>query len=84
MLDLTQLCDICVQEEKVRYLGRGYVLMLRLAAGFSYPLTQSATLGGPRFVFSGELLQHMKVLILIHIHHLSPKIAFPVCSASLS
>lgn len=47
VLDLTQLCDICVQEEKVRYLGRGYVLMLRLAAGFSYPLTQSATLGGP-------------------------------------
>lgn len=46
VLDLTQLCDICVQEEKVRYLGRGYVLMLRLAAGFSYPLTQSATLGG--------------------------------------
>ncbi|XP_033467105.1 cytochrome b-245 chaperone 1 homolog [Epinephelus lanceolatus] len=46
VLDLTQLCDICVQEEKVRYLGRGYLLMLRLAAGFSYPLTQSATLGG--------------------------------------
>ncbi|KAF0025102.1 hypothetical protein F2P81_021983 [Scophthalmus maximus] len=47
VLDLTQLCDICVQEERVRYLGKGYLLMLRLAAGFSYPLTQSATLGGP-------------------------------------
>ncbi|XP_061564166.1 cytochrome b-245 chaperone 1 homolog [Cololabis saira] len=46
VLDLTQLCDVCVQEEKVRYLGRGYLVMLRLAAGFSYPLTQSATLGG--------------------------------------
>ncbi|XP_051274426.1 cytochrome b-245 chaperone 1 homolog isoform X2 [Dicentrarchus labrax] len=46
VLDLTQLCDICVQEEKVRYLGKGYLLILRLAAGFSYPLTQSATLGG--------------------------------------
>ncbi|KAG7239807.1 hypothetical protein INR49_028395 [Caranx melampygus] len=46
VLDLTQLCDICIQEERVRYLGKGYVLMLRLAAGFSYPLTQSATLGG--------------------------------------
>ncbi|XP_034414963.1 cytochrome b-245 chaperone 1 homolog [Cyclopterus lumpus] len=46
VLDLTQLCDICVQEEKVRYLGKGYLLMLRLAAGFSYPLTQGATLGG--------------------------------------
>ncbi|XP_054454285.1 cytochrome b-245 chaperone 1 homolog [Anoplopoma fimbria] len=45
VLDLTQLCDICIQEEKVRYLGKGYLLMLRLAAGFSYPLTQSATLG---------------------------------------
>ncbi|XP_068161994.1 cytochrome b-245 chaperone 1 homolog isoform X1 [Antennarius striatus] len=46
VLDLAQLCDVCVQEEKVRYLGKGYLLMLRLAAGFSYPLTQSATLGG--------------------------------------
>lgn len=46
VLDLKQLCDICVQEERVRYLGKGYLLMLRLAAGFSYPLTQNATLGG--------------------------------------
>lgn len=46
VLDLTQLCDVSVQEEKVRYLGTGYLLMLRMAAGFSYPLTQSATLGG--------------------------------------
>lgn len=48
VLDLTQLCDICVQEERVRYLGKGYLVMLRLAAGFSCPLTQSATLGGRR------------------------------------
>lgn len=46
VLDLTQLCDICIQEERVRYLGKGYVLVLRLAVGISYPLTQSATLGG--------------------------------------
>lgn len=46
VLDLTHLRDICVQEERVRYLGKGYLLMLRLATGFSYPLTQSATLGG--------------------------------------
>lgn len=46
MLDLTDLHDIYVQEERVRYLGKGYLLMLRLATGFSYPLTQSATLGG--------------------------------------
>ncbi|XP_029383366.1 cytochrome b-245 chaperone 1 homolog [Echeneis naucrates] len=46
VLDLTQLCDVCVQEERVRYLGKGFLVMLRLSAGFSYPLTQSATLGG--------------------------------------
>ncbi|KAM4527084.1 cytochrome b-245 chaperone 1 homolog [Fundulus diaphanus] len=47
VLDLTQLCDVCVEEERVRYLGKGYHVMLRLAAGISYPLTQSATMGGP-------------------------------------
>ncbi|CAK6974280.1 cytochrome b-245 chaperone 1 homolog [Scomber scombrus] len=46
VLDLTHLRDISIQEEKVRYLGKGYVLVLRLATGFSYPLTQNATLGG--------------------------------------
>ncbi|XP_053197131.1 cytochrome b-245 chaperone 1 homolog [Scomber japonicus] len=46
VLDLTHLRDISVQEERVRYLGKGYVLVLRLATGFSYPLTQNATLGG--------------------------------------
>ncbi|CAG5910999.1 cytochrome b-245 chaperone 1 homolog [Menidia menidia] len=46
VLDLAQLCDVSVQEERVRYLGRGYLLVLRLAAGFSYPLTQSATISG--------------------------------------
>ncbi|XP_068161995.1 cytochrome b-245 chaperone 1 homolog isoform X2 [Antennarius striatus] len=55
VLDLAQLCDVCVQEEKVRYLGKGYLLMLRLAAGFSYPLTQSATLGGR----SGSAVEQM-------------------------
>ncbi|KAM9773028.1 cytochrome b-245 chaperone 1 homolog [Syngnathus typhle] len=46
VLDLKHLQDVCVQEEKVRYLGKGYLVMLRLATGFSYPLTQSATVGG--------------------------------------
>ncbi|XP_061562607.1 cytochrome b-245 chaperone 1 homolog [Phycodurus eques] len=46
VLDLRHLHDVCVEEERVRYLGKGYLLMLRLATGFSYPLTQSATLGG--------------------------------------
>ncbi|CDQ72056.1 unnamed protein product [Oncorhynchus mykiss] len=46
MMDMRHLRDICVQEEKVRYLGKGYLLVLRLATGFSYPLTQSPTMGG--------------------------------------
>lgn len=46
VLDLGHLRDIRVQEEKVRYLGRGYLLVLRLSTGFCHPLTQSATLGG--------------------------------------
>ncbi|KAF5907382.1 cytochrome b-245 chaperone 1 [Clarias magur] len=46
LLDLRHLRDISVQEEKVRYLGTGCVLVLRMATGFSHPLTQSATLSG--------------------------------------
>ncbi|XP_041733682.1 cytochrome b-245 chaperone 1 homolog isoform X1 [Coregonus clupeaformis] len=46
VLDMRHLRDVCVQEEKVRYLGKGYLLVLRLTTGFSYPLTQSATMGG--------------------------------------
>ncbi|KAI5623413.1 hypothetical protein C0J50_17200 [Silurus asotus] len=46
LLDLRHLRDISVQEEKVRYLGTGYVLVLRMATGFSHPLTQNATLSG--------------------------------------
>lgn len=50
LLDLRHLRDISVQEEKVRYLGTGYVLVLRMATGFSHPLTQNATLSGRRLV----------------------------------
>lgn len=57
VLDLAQLCDICVKEERVRYLGKGYLLMLRLAAGFSYPLTQSATLGARRYVSDAHCVE---------------------------
>ncbi|CAM4711077.1 hypothetical protein PO909_012576 [Leuciscus waleckii] len=45
VVDLRHLRDVSVQEERVRYLGKGYLLVLRLATGFSHPLTQSATLG---------------------------------------
>ncbi|XP_061087106.1 cytochrome b-245 chaperone 1 homolog [Conger conger] len=46
MLDMQNVRDVCVEEEKVRYLGKGYLVTLRMATGFSHPLTQSATLGG--------------------------------------
>ncbi|XP_063512454.1 cytochrome b-245 chaperone 1 isoform X6 [Pongo pygmaeus] len=37
--------DVSVEEEKVRYFGKGYMVVLRLATGFSHPLTQSAVMG---------------------------------------
>ncbi|KAG9350363.1 hypothetical protein JZ751_026718 [Albula glossodonta] len=48
VLDMRHLRDVSVEEEKVRYLGKGYLVVLRLATGFSHPVTQSATLGGRR------------------------------------
>ncbi|XP_067285640.1 cytochrome b-245 chaperone 1 homolog [Pseudorasbora parva] len=70
VLDLRHLRDVSVQEERVRYLGKGYLLVLRLATGFSHPLTQSATLGSrsdvealaallKRFLGLEELQQHL-------------------------
>lgn len=70
LLDLRHLRDVSVQEERVRYLGKGYLVVLRLATGFSYPLTQSATLGArsdvealaallKRFLGLEELQQHL-------------------------
>ncbi len=50
VLDLRHLRDVSVQEERVRYLGKGYLLVLRLATGFSHALTQSATLGSRRYL----------------------------------
>uniref|UniRef100_A0A671M0A5 Essential for reactive oxygen species protein n=1 Tax=Sinocyclocheilus anshuiensis TaxID=1608454 RepID=A0A671M0A5_9TELE len=70
VLDLRHLRDVSVQEERVRYLGKGYLLVLRLATGFSHPLTQSATLGSrsdvealaallKRFLGLEELQRHL-------------------------
>uniref|UniRef100_A0A673VGV1 Essential for reactive oxygen species protein n=1 Tax=Suricata suricatta TaxID=37032 RepID=A0A673VGV1_SURSU len=42
---LNDIRDVNVEEEKVRYFGKGYVVVLRLATGFSHPLTQSAVMG---------------------------------------
>ncbi|XP_063077895.1 cytochrome b-245 chaperone 1 homolog [Engraulis encrasicolus] len=44
ILDMQHLHDLSVRQESVRYLGKGYVLMLHLETGFSYPLTQNAIL----------------------------------------
>ncbi|KAM4691188.1 cytochrome b-245 chaperone 1 [Rhinophrynus dorsalis] len=43
---LKEIRDANVEEEKVRYFGKGYVIVLRLVTGISHPLTQSAVLGG--------------------------------------
>ncbi|XP_053427000.1 cytochrome b-245 chaperone 1 [Nycticebus coucang] len=42
---LSDIRDVNVEEEKVRYFGRGYSVVLRFATGFSHPLTQSAVMG---------------------------------------
>ncbi|XP_012658636.1 uncharacterized protein C17orf62 homolog [Otolemur garnettii] len=42
---LSDIQDVNVEEEKVRYFGRGYSVVLRFATGFSHPLTQSAVMG---------------------------------------
>ncbi|XP_062382056.1 cytochrome b-245 chaperone 1 homolog [Sardina pilchardus] len=56
VLDMQQLRDLSVQEEKVRYLGKGYVLILHMETGFSYPLTQNAVLAGKCDVEAVEAL----------------------------
>ncbi|KAM4031408.1 cytochrome b-245 chaperone 1 [Anomaloglossus baeobatrachus] len=43
---LKEIRDVNVEEEKVRYFGKGYLIVLRLVTGISHPLTQSAVLGG--------------------------------------
>eukprot|EP00062_Callorhinchus_milii_P004462 gi/632942876/ref/XP_007886663.1/ PREDICTED: uncharacterized protein C17orf62 homolog [Callorhinchus milii] len=43
---LQHIKGVKVEEERVRYLGTGHLVILRFATGFSHPLTQSAVLGG--------------------------------------
>ncbi|XP_069808668.1 cytochrome b-245 chaperone 1 [Dendropsophus ebraccatus] len=43
---IKEIRDVNVEEEKVRYFGKGYLIVLRLVTGISHPLTQSAVLGG--------------------------------------
>ncbi|NXU84796.1 CYBC1 protein, partial [Xiphorhynchus elegans] len=42
---LQEIRDVNVEEEAVRYCGKGYLVVLRFVTGFSHPLTQSAVLG---------------------------------------
>ncbi|XP_009080890.1 PREDICTED: uncharacterized protein C17orf62 homolog, partial [Acanthisitta chloris] len=42
---LNEIRDVNVEEETVRYVGKGYLVVLRFVTGFSHPLTQSAVLG---------------------------------------
>ncbi|XP_012590218.1 PREDICTED: uncharacterized protein C17orf62 homolog isoform X2 [Condylura cristata] len=42
---LNDIRDVSVEEETVRYFGKGHVAVLRSVTGFSHPLTQSAVLG---------------------------------------
>ncbi|XP_010159220.1 PREDICTED: uncharacterized protein C17orf62 homolog, partial [Eurypyga helias] len=42
---LNEIRDVNVEEETVRYFGKGYMVVLRFVTGFSHPLTQSAVLG---------------------------------------
>ncbi|XP_059720533.1 cytochrome b-245 chaperone 1 isoform X1 [Haemorhous mexicanus] len=42
---LSEIRDVNVEEEAVRYFGKGYLVVLRFVTGFSHPLTQSAVLG---------------------------------------
>ncbi|XP_040495866.1 cytochrome b-245 chaperone 1 isoform X2 [Ursus maritimus] len=37
--------DVNVEEEKIRYFGKGYVVVLRFVTGFSHPLTQNGVMG---------------------------------------
>ncbi|XP_050837207.1 cytochrome b-245 chaperone 1 isoform X1 [Serinus canaria] len=50
---LSEIRDVNVEEEAVRYFGKGYLVVLRFVTGFSHPLTQSAVLGCRRC--SGDL-----------------------------
>lgn len=45
---LNDIRDVNVEEEKVRYFGKGYMVVLRFSTGFSHPLTQSAVMGHRR------------------------------------
>ncbi|XP_015745142.1 uncharacterized protein C17orf62 homolog isoform X2 [Python bivittatus] len=44
VVPLEEIQAVNVEEEKVRYFGKGYLIVLRFGTGFSHPLTQSAVI----------------------------------------
>ncbi|VTJ71065.1 Hypothetical predicted protein [Marmota monax] len=67
---LNDIRDVNVEEEKVRYFGKGYMVVLRFATGFSHPLTQSAVMGRRRYAGWGplwaRLISHLPPSVLGH------------------
>ncbi|KAH0629546.1 hypothetical protein JD844_011687 [Phrynosoma platyrhinos] len=45
VVPLGEIRAVNVEEEKVRYFGKGYLVVLRFGTGFSHPLTQNAVMG---------------------------------------
>ncbi|XP_063148864.1 cytochrome b-245 chaperone 1 isoform X1 [Candoia aspera] len=45
VVPLDEIQAVNVEEEKVRYFGKGYRIVLRFGTGFSHPLTESAVMG---------------------------------------
>ncbi|KAK9406833.1 putative protein C17orf62 like [Crotalus adamanteus] len=45
VVPLDEIQTVNVEEEKVRYFGKGYLIVLRFGTGFSHPLTQNAVMG---------------------------------------
>ncbi|XP_070595900.1 cytochrome b-245 chaperone 1 [Erythrolamprus reginae] len=44
VVPLDEIQAVNVEEEKVRYFGKGYLIVLRFGTGFSHPLTQNAVM----------------------------------------
>lgn len=49
VFSLDEIRAVNVQEEKVRYFGKGYLVVLRFVTGLSHPLTQNAVMGCRRY-----------------------------------
>ncbi|XP_022379116.1 uncharacterized protein C17orf62 homolog isoform X2 [Enhydra lutris kenyoni] len=75
---LNDIRDVNVEEEKVRYFGKGYVVVLRFATGFSHPLTQSAVMGHRSDVEAVAKL----IAAFLELHHLESPVELSQSSDS--